>query len=104
MDQNEQALLSVLPKVEITKFIEENRAQFDALKNGLESVKNKKEGLDALVDEIKRFYEKMDFSDIASKYYKRLDGSNREKILEEIFYGTYKLIEGFNEKTRQIET
>jgi TPP-dependent trihydroxycyclohexane-1,2-dione (THcHDO) dehydratase len=93
----------VLPKVEVTKFIEDNRAQFDALKGGLESVKNKKDGLDAIVDEIKRFYEKMDFSDIASKYYKKFDANNREKILEEIFSGTYKLIEAFNEKTRQIE-
>ena len=94
--------MAVLPKVEITKFIEDNRALFDALRQGLEVVKNKKEGLDALVDEIKRFYEKMNFSEIASKYYKRLDGTNREKILEEIFSGTYKLIEGFNERTRQI--
>lgn len=28
VDENEQKILSVLPKVEITKFIEENRAQF----------------------------------------------------------------------------
>lgn len=81
VDQNEQAIMSVLPKVEVTKFIEDNRAQFDALKAGIESVKGKKDGLDAIVDEIKKFYEKMDFSDIASKYYKKLDGSNREKIL-----------------------
>ena len=48
--------MAVLPKVEITKFIEDNRAFFDSLRQGLEAVKNKKEGLDALVDEIKRFY------------------------------------------------
>ncbi len=77
VDQNEQAILSVLPKVEVTKFIEDNRAQFDGLKTGIESVKGKKEGLDAIVDEIKRFYEKMDYSDIASKYYKKLDNTNR---------------------------
>lgn len=59
-------------------------------------MKNKKDGLDSIVDEIKKFYEKMNFSDIASKYYKKFDGNNREKILEEIFSGTYKLIEGFN--------
>jgi hypothetical protein len=46
----------------------------------------------------------MDFSEIASKYYKKMEGSNREKILEEIFSGSYKLIEGFNEKTKQIES
>lgn len=56
VDQNEQAIMAVLPKVEITKFIEDNRTLFDALRQGLEVVKNKKEGLDALVDEIKRFY------------------------------------------------
>jgi hypothetical protein len=48
--------MAVLPKVEVTKFIEDNRAQFDSLKNGLEAVKNKKDGMDAIVDEIKRFY------------------------------------------------
>jgi hypothetical protein len=56
VDQNEQAIMSVLPKVEVTKFIEDNRAQFDALKAGIESVKGKKDGLDAIVDEIKKFY------------------------------------------------
>lgn len=50
VDQNEAAILSVLPKVEVTKFIEDNRAQFDALRAGIESVKNKKDGLDAIVD------------------------------------------------------
>jgi hypothetical protein len=64
--------MSVLPKVEITKFIEDNRMSFDNLKKGLEEVKKRKEGLDAIVDEIKRFYEKMNFSEIASKYYKKL--------------------------------
>lgn len=54
--------MSVLPKVEVTKFIEENRAHFDNLKKGVDSVKARKEGLDAIVDEIKRFYEKMNFS------------------------------------------
>lgn len=103
VDENEQKIMTVLPKVEITKFIEDNRASFDNLKKGLEEVKKRKEGLDAIVDEIKRFYEKMNFSEIASKYYKKLEGGNKEKILEEIFSGTYKLIEGFNEKTRQIE-
>lgn len=40
-------------------------------------MKNKKDGLDSIVDEIKKFYEKMNYSEIASKYYKKLDGSNR---------------------------
>jgi hypothetical protein len=39
-----------LPKVEVNKFIEDNRAQFDALKAGIEAVKNKKDGLDAIVE------------------------------------------------------
>lgn len=77
----EQQLMSVLPKVEITKFIEENRNHFDNLKKGVESVKNRKEGLDAIVDEIRRFYEKMNFSEIASKYYQKISESNREQIL-----------------------
>ena len=52
----------------------------------------KKDGLDAIVDEIKRFYEKMNFTDIANKYYKKINESNREQILDEIFHSTYKLI------------
>ena len=56
VDQNEQAILAVLPKVEVTKFIQDNRAQFDALKAGIDSVKGKKDGLDAIVQEIKKFY------------------------------------------------
>ena len=42
--------MSVLPQVEVTKFIEENKALFDKLKCGVESVKDKKDGLDAIVD------------------------------------------------------
>ena len=45
-------------------------------------MKGKKEGLDSIVDEIKKFYEKMNYSEIASKYYKKIDANNREKILE----------------------
>ena len=56
VDQNEQAILAVLPKVEVTKFIQDHRAQFDALKAGIDSVKGKKDGLDAIVQEIKKFY------------------------------------------------
>jgi hypothetical protein len=99
---NEQQLLSVLPKVEVTKFIEENRGQFDNLKQGFESAKQKREGLDAIVEEIRRFYEKMNFSEIASKYYQKITETNRENILEEIFSGTYKLITAFNEKSQTI--
>ena len=45
----------------------------------------------------------MNFADIANKYYKQIDETNRERILDEIFHSTYKLIEGFNNKVRQIE-
>lgn len=92
----------MLPKVEVTKFIEENRGQFDNLKQGFESAKQKREGLDAIVEEIRRFYEKMNFSEIASKYYQKITETNRENILEEIFSGTYKLITAFNEKSQTI--
>ena len=44
----------------------------------------------------------MNFSEIASKYYKQINEGNREKVLEEIFSGTYKLIEGFNQKSQTI--
>lgn len=35
VDGSEQQLMSVLPKVEVTKFIEENRTHFDNLKKGV---------------------------------------------------------------------
>lgn len=35
VDGNEQQIMSVLPKVELSKFIEENKAQFDNLKKGV---------------------------------------------------------------------
>lgn len=94
--------MSVLPRVQLTKFIEQNKVQFENLKKGVESIKNKREGLDAIVDEIRKFYEKMNFSQIASKYFKQINPGNREKILEEIFQGTYKLIQGFNQKSQTI--
>ena len=50
VDENEQKIMSVLPQVEVTKFIEENRDKFDNLKKGVEGVKSKREGLDAIVD------------------------------------------------------
>lgn len=62
IDENEQTIAGVLPKVEVSKFIEENRGQIDNLKKGIESVKSRKDGLDAIVDELRRFYEKMNFS------------------------------------------
>ena len=82
VDQNDQKIMSVLPQVEVTKFIEENKALFDKLKSGVESVKDKKDGLDAIVDQIRKFYENMNFSEIASKYYKKINEQNREKVLE----------------------
>ena len=96
VDLNQQQILAVLPKVEVTKFIQDNRAQFENLKKSIESVKNRKDGLDGIVDEIKRFYEKMNFSEIACKYYQTINENNRQKVLEQIFSGTYKLIEAFN--------
>lgn len=50
VDENEQKIMTVLPKVEVTKFIEENRTQFEGLKKSVESIKEKKDGLDAIVD------------------------------------------------------
>lgn len=104
VDQSEQQIMGVLPKVEVTKFIEENRGLFNELKAGIEKVVGKKDGLDSIVDEIKRFYEKMNFTDIANKYYKKINETNREQILDEIFHSTYKLIEGFNTKVKEIES
>lgn len=74
------------------------------MKKGVESIKTRREELDAIVNEIKRFYEKMNFSEIASNYYQKVNETNREKILEEIFSGAYKLILAFNEKSQAINS
>mgnify|MGYP000910382215 FL=1 len=44
----------------------------------------------------------MNFGEIASKYYRKIEPGNQEKVLEEIFSGTYKLIEGYNERSQGI--
>ena len=59
--------------MEVTQFIEQNRAQFDNLKKGVDSVKSKKEILDGIVAEIRKFYEKMNFGEIASEYYRKIN-------------------------------
>jgi len=92
VDGNEQTIMSVLPKVEITKFLEENKQQFDNLKVGVAAVKEKHDGLDMIVGELKNMLEKMNFSEIASQYYRKLEQMNKNKILDEIFAGTFKLV------------
>ena len=41
VDGNQQQLMSVIPKVELTKFLEENKNDFQRLKDGNASVKQK---------------------------------------------------------------
>lgn len=45
-------------------------------------MKERHDGLDDIVNEIRRFYDKMDFNDIASKYYKKIEQGNKEKIFD----------------------
>lgn len=42
--------MKALPKVEVTKFLEENAKEFEKLRKGVEAVKLKEEELDSLAD------------------------------------------------------
>ena len=43
-------LIKFLPKVQVTQFIEQNKKDFDALRQGSNEVKQKMEALDAITD------------------------------------------------------
>ena len=62
--------MKALPKVEVTKFLEENSKEFEKLRKGVEAVKVKEDQLDNLADEIKKFFNKIDYKEEANKYFK----------------------------------
>jgi hypothetical protein len=47
-ESNEAEIMASLPKVQVTKFIEENKKDFDDLKQGSQSIKNQMDGLDSI--------------------------------------------------------
>ncbi len=92
VDGDEAKILSILPKIEITKFLEENQDQLSYLKKGTAGIKERIEGLDAIVDEIKSFYTKLNYNEIARKHFKNLNEQSKEAIYNEIFSKAFKLI------------
>lgn len=99
---SDQDLLKFLPKVQVSHFIEQNKRDFDELKSGTSSVKDKMDGLDSITDELRMMFTKLDYSRIAQEYFVESQNS-KEQVLEKIFGKAYKLIEAFNEKARYIE-
>lgn len=61
IDKDDNAILSVLPKVQLNQFITENKKEFDQLKSGFNDVKQKQAALEMLMQDIIKFYNKMDF-------------------------------------------
>lgn len=69
--------MSVLPKVEINKFLEANKGLFEKLRGKVGLVKGRLEELEQISKEIKRFYDKIDLKAMANKYYRDLKPENR---------------------------
>lgn len=101
-ESSEAEVLAALPKVQVTKFIEENKKDFDDLKQGTQSIKTQMEGLDSITQELKEVLTKIDYNEVAQNYAKDPQ-EPKEAMLEKIFGKAYKLIEGFNEKAKVIE-
>lgn len=59
------------------------------------------EGLDSITDQLKAILTKIDYNQAAQKYLKDSQES-KEAVIQKIFGKTYKLIEGFNEKAKNI--
>lgn len=101
-EASESEILASLPKVQITQFIEDNRADFEKIKAGCEQIKNQMQQLDAITDELRIFFTNINYNDVAHQFLKNSTGS-KDALIEQIFSKSFKLIESFNEKAKTIE-
>lgn len=62
---NENDVIAIMPKVQVSQFIEQNKHDFEKLKNGAGDIKHRMEELDNITCELKAFFTKMDFNKIA---------------------------------------
>jgi len=73
------------------------------LKEGNASVKNRMEGLESITLEIRHFFDKLNYTDVANEHFKNAK-ENKEAVLEKIFGKAYKLIQDFNDKAKNLES
>lgn len=60
----------MLPKIEVTKFLEENKNDFEKLRKGVAFVKERNDAINNLTDDIKKFFGKVDYTEEANKFFK----------------------------------
>lgn len=69
-EAGEAEIAAALPKVQVSKFIEENRKDFDDLKQGTDSIKSQMEGLDSITHELKGVLTQINYNEVAQNYLK----------------------------------
>ena len=99
---SEAEIVAFLPKVEVTKFLQENKNEFTKLKDETADIKKKMEGLDNITHELRNLFAKIEYSEMAQKFFKEAQ-DNKEAVLDKIFGKAYKMIEMFNEKAKRVE-
>lgn len=87
----------------MTKFIEENKKDFEELKLGTDQIKSDMQNLDSIVSELKSTLTKIDYNNVAQNYFKDPQ-TPKEAVLEKVYGNSYKLMENFNEKAKIIES
>ena len=60
------------------------------------------EGLDVITDDLRKFFNKIEYTEIAQKYYKEAH-TEKEAVFDKVFAPAYKMIENFNEKAKKTE-
>lgn len=88
---SEAEIVAFLPKVEVTKFLQENKNEFTKLKDGTAEIKKKMEGLDNITHELRNLFAKIEYSEMAQKFFKEAQ-DNKEAVLDKIFGKAYKMI------------
>ena len=56
-----------------------------------------------MADDIKKFFNKIDYKEEANKYFKEAQSGQKEKIFEKIFGQVYKMIEKYNKLVVELE-
>ena len=54
-------ILAFIPKVQVSQFMEQNKKDFQELRNGAAAIKQKMDSLDKITSELKAFFTKMNF-------------------------------------------
>lgn len=92
-----------MPKVQVSQFMEQNKKDFDDLRNGAGQIKHKMEELDSITSQLKAFFTKMDFQQLTQTHF-RDSNQSKEAVIEKIFDPAYKMIQSFNEKAKNVQS